>query len=120
MLSQDSVAQTATMKKAPAVSSAQDGDDATPDIQGSTTAEYHCEMHDSLTIYTNLDDNDHIAMRWKNRIFRLKRVDTSTGANRFENKKAGLVWIGIPSKGMLLDSLHGQQLANDCKTAGQS
>lgn len=96
-----------------------DEDDMIPDVKESITYEYHCELNDFLTIYTNVDDNEHLALRWKNHIYRMKRIATTTGANRFENKKAGLVWIGIPSKGMLLDSRHGQQLANECKTAGQ-
>lgn len=115
----DSLAQTATAKKGAAAAAAVDEDDMVPDVGGSATFEYHCEMNDFLTIYTNTDDNEHLALRWKNHIYRLKRIATTTGANRFENKKAGLVWIGIPSKGMLLDSRHGQQLANECKTAGQ-
>ncbi|PRC92178.1 MliC family protein [Solimicrobium silvestre] len=113
------VKKTATKKAVPAQEVSNDEDDMTPDIKESTTYEYKCELKDSLTIYTNSDDNDHVALRWKNKLYRLKRVVTTTGANRFENKKAGLVWIGIPTKGMLLDSRHGQQLANDCKTAGQ-
>ena len=31
----------------------------------------------------------------------------------------GIVWIGIPAKGILLDSRKGQQLANECKSAEQ-
>jgi membrane-bound inhibitor of C-type lysozyme len=114
MMSQPTFAQ-ATSK--PAVSA--DDEDSTPDTGGSITHEYHCEMKDTLTIYTNNDDNNHIALRWKNRIYRMHRVVTTTGATRFENTNAGIVWIGIPAKGMLLDSRHGQQLTNDCKTAGQ-
>lgn len=49
----------------------------------------------------------------------MDRVDTSTGANRFENRKIGLVWIDIPTKGILLDSKRGKQLANECKSAQQ-
>lgn len=96
-----------------------DDDDSVPDVLKSANFEYKCELNDFLTIYTNVDDNNHMALRWKNRLYRLTRVVTTTGANRFENKKLGLVWIGIPSKGMLLDSRRGQQLANECKTAGQ-
>jgi hypothetical protein len=49
-------------------------------------------------------------------VYKLSRVATTTGAQRFENEKSGLVWIDIPAKGMLLDSHHGHQLANECKT----
>ena len=47
---------------------------------------------------------DHIALRWKKRIHRLDKIGTTTGAARFENTTFGLIWIGIPSKGMLLDA----------------
>ena len=119
-LGQGVCAETAAAPKAATGSPAIDEDDMTPDTKGSTTFDYHCDMKDEVTIYTNADDNDHLALRWKNRIYRLKRIVTTTGANRFENKKAGLVWIGIPGKSMLLDSRHGQQLANECKVVGQS
>lgn len=96
-----------------------DEDDGVPDILQSLTFEYRCELKDSMTIYTNIDDNEHLALRWKNHLYRMHRVATTTGANRFENTKAGLLWIGIPAKSMLLDSRHAIQLANECKTAGQ-
>lgn len=38
-----------------------------------------------------------------NRIFRLEKVLTTTGAQRFENEAADLIWIAIPTKGILLD-----------------
>jgi hypothetical protein len=120
LASPGSFAQSAPAKKsAPQTAVSTDEDDMVPDIGKSATFEYHCEMKEALTIYTNADDNEHIAMRWHTHLYRLKRIATTTGANRFENKKVGLVWIGIPSKGMLLDSRHGSQLANECHTTGQ-
>ena len=110
---------TSNKRKIEATVSAIDEDDIVPDIFTSKTFDYRCELNDSLSIYTNVDDDLHAAIRWKNRLYRLKRVETTTGANRFENKKAGLVWISIPTKGMLLNSRLGQQLANECKTTGQ-
>ncbi|MET3117565.1 hypothetical protein AAKU64_001783 [Undibacterium sp. GrIS 1.8] len=96
-----------------------DEDDLEPDITENKTFDYKCELGNFFTIYTNADDDKHVAIRWKKRLYRLSRIDTTTGANRFENKKAGFVFIGIPSKSMLLDSRHGQQLANECKTPDQ-
>ncbi len=86
-----------------------------PDITDTTVAEYSCELNNKVTIYTNDKDAGHIALRWKNRLHRLDRVGTTTGALRFENPKFGLIWIGIPSKGILLDSKLNRQLANECK-----
>jgi membrane-bound inhibitor of C-type lysozyme len=94
-----------------------DGPDA--DITDTVTTEYSCELGNKLTIFTNEKDDSHIALRWKKRIHRLERVGTTTGAQRFENSTFGLIWIGIPSKGMLLDAKLNRQLANECKNADQ-
>jgi hypothetical protein len=96
-------------------SSDAEDDDKEPDIGGTKSADLSCELGNRLTIYKNDADDKHIAIRWNKRISRLTRVSTTTGANRFENHKVGLVWIGIPAKGILLDSKKGQQLANECK-----
>jgi hypothetical protein len=95
-------------------------DEPEPDITETTVAEYSCELNNKVTIYTNEKDAGHIALRWKNRLHRLERVGTTTGAIRFENPKFGLIWIGIPSKGILLDSKLNRQLANECKNADQA
>ena len=90
-----------------------------PAITDSAVTEFDCELGNKITIYTNASDEAHIALRWKKRLHRLTRVGTTTGANRFENKLYGLVWIGIPAKGMLLDSKQNRQLANECRNAEQ-
>jgi membrane-bound inhibitor of C-type lysozyme len=91
-----------------------------PDITDTVVTDYQCELNNKITIYTNANDDAHIALRWKKRLHRLSRVGTTTGALRFENPYWGLVWIGIPAKGILLDSKLNRQLANECKNAEQS
>ena len=91
-----------------------------PDITDTKVTEYACELNNKVTIYTNETDDSHIALRWKHRLHRLSRVGTTTGALRFENPHWGLIWIGIPAKGILLDSKLNRQLANECKNAEQS
>jgi ABC-type phosphate transport system substrate-binding protein len=95
-------------------------DEPEPDITDTTVTEYACELGNKITIYTNEGDDGHIALRWKKRLHRLNRVGTTTGALRFENANYGLIWIGIPSKGILLDSKLNRQLANECKNAEQA
>jgi hypothetical protein len=95
-------------------------DEKEPDVAGTAVIDYQCELGNKLTVFQNNDDDRHIALKWGKRLHRMDRVDTTTGANRFENHHYGLVWIGIPAKAMLLDSIHGHQLANECKTAAQS
>ena len=90
-----------------------------PSITDSATTEFDCELGNKITVYANVNDEAHIALRWKKRLHRLTRVGTTTGAQRFENKLYGLIWIGIPAKGMLLDSKLNRQLANECRNAEQ-
>jgi hypothetical protein len=114
-------AKVAKHKKAKAKpAAANDKDDPEPDITDTVTTEYHCELGNVVTIYTNDKDTDHIALRWKKRLHRMSRIGTTTGAERFENPVFGITWIGIPSKGILLDSKLNRQLANECKSAEQS
>ena len=90
-----------------------------PVVTDSAVTEFNCELGNKITIYANTTDESHIALRWKKRLHRLTRVGTTTGAQRFENKLYGLIWIGIPAKGMLLDSKLNRQLANECRNAEQ-
>lgn len=106
---------------APFALAAPDDDDtgAPIDPAKAMATEYKCELGAMVTIFRNPTDNDYIALRYGKMLTRMKRVSTTTGADRFENKRAGLVWIGIPAKGILLDAKQGHQLANDCKDADQ-
>lgn len=90
-----------------------------PEVKDANVVEYSCEFGKKLTILQHVGDDQHVDLRWQKQLHQLTRVDTTTGANRFENQTAGLVWIGIPAKGMLLDSKKGQPLANECKSAAQ-
>jgi cytochrome c5 len=109
-------AKKATKKAAPAPV---EQDEPEPDVAGTTVFDYQCELGAKLTIYQNKDDADHAAIKWGRRIHQMDRVPTTTGADRFENKHYGLIWIGIPAKGILLDSKTGHQLANECRTPEQ-
>ena len=109
----------ATAAGAAGAAAGTDEEDREPDTAGSTDLDYNCALGDKVTIFTNASDDKHIALRWNKRLLRLTRVETTTGANRFENRRQGIVWIGIPAKGILLDSKKGLQLANECKSAEQ-
>ena len=105
---------------APVAMTAEEQEEAgEPGVDGSSVVEFDCELGNKITIYQNAGDENFIALRWKKRLHRLKRVGTTTGALRFENKLYGLIWIGIPAKGMLLDSKLNRQLANECRNAEQ-
>lgn len=114
-------AKKAVAKKTPAkkAAPAAEPDDKEPDVAGLQPTPFDCELGNKLTIYTSANDDNQITLHWKKRLHHMTRVTTTTGAQRFEDQKQGLVWIGIPAKGMLLDSKKGQQLANECRSPAQ-
>ncbi len=77
-----------------------------------------CEMGKRVAVQGNPQTDNAIDLRWQGQLYRLLRVGTSTGANRFEDRGSGLVWISIPSKAMLLNSKLGEPVANECKARG--
>lgn len=115
---------TATKQKTPAKEAEKagpnlDDDDKEFVVGDSAVTELQCELGNKLTLYRNAGDDQHMALRYNKRVHRMTRASTTTGADRFENSKFGLTWIGIPAKGMLLDSKQGRQLANECRDAEQ-
>lgn len=94
-------------------------DEKEPEVNGMQSTAFDCELGNKLTIYRADGDDQQITLRWNKHLHHMTRILTTTGANRFENTSNGLVWIGIPAKGILLDSKKGQQLANECKSADQ-
>lgn len=74
-----------------------------------------CEHGSRIVIEGNHKVDDTIALQWQGHLYHMLRVATSTGAHRFENNESGLIWISIPTKGMLLDRKNATQLANECK-----
>ena len=101
------------------VQAVRDMEDEKVDVSGQASINYSCEFGNMVTIHRKSNDDKQITVRWHNRLHNLVRVGTTTGADRFEGPRSGLVWIGIPAKGMLLDGNRGQPLANECKDAVQ-
>ena len=121
--SKKTVEEKAAPAAAGAAASSNDDDDedlGEANIESSTVTHFNCELGNKITTYTNAGDDKYMAIRWKEKVHRLRRVGTSTGANRFESRKDALVWINIPTKAMLLDSKKGQQLANECRDPEQT
>ncbi len=75
----------------------------------------YCELGRQVSVAGNVLMDSAIDLSWKGKQYRMQRVNTSTGALRFEDQSSGLVWISIPSKAMLLDSRRGEPVANECK-----
>lgn len=74
-----------------------------------------CELGRIVDVKQVAADANSLTLNWSKRDHVLTGGHTASGALRYENAQAGLAWIIIPGKAMLLDTRRGQQLANECK-----
>ena len=51
--------------------------------------------------------------------YRLRPVETSTGAIRLEDRAQGVVWLQLANKSILLNQRQGRRLLDDCANAVQ-
>jgi len=48
-------------------------------------------------------------------VYNMTPEPTTTGAVRLEDKKAGVVWLQIPAKSMLMNAKIGQRMVDSCQ-----
>ena len=77
---------------------------------------YRCELNRSVDVRQVSADMQSAVLNFDKKEYRLKAVHARSGALRYEDDKAGIVWLIIAGKSMLLDTKHGKQLANECRT----
>jgi hypothetical protein len=51
--------------------------------------------------------------------YRMAPELTTTGAVRLEDKSAGMVWLQLANKSMLMNQKQGRRMADECKSAVQ-
>lgn len=83
----------------------------------SSTADLMCERAQPVFVGGDVVSDNVIDLVWRGRTYRMQRVGTTTGVQRFEHPASGLIWISIPSKSMLLDGGKGEPIVSDCKIA---
>ena len=83
----------------------------------SSTADLMCERAQPVFVGGDVVSDNVIELVWRGRSYRMQRVGTTTGAQRFEDPVSRLIWISIPSKSMLLDGGKGEPIVSDCKMA---
>lgn len=77
---------------------------------------YRCELNRSVDVRQVSADMTSAVLSFGKKEYRMKAVHARSGALRYEDDQSGVVWLIIAGKSMLLDTKHGKQLANECRT----
>jgi len=78
------------------------------------TGAYVCEHAEKLQLRPDAVP-DHLDLQWKGQHWSLRQVDSKSGAMRFEDADARVVWIQLANKSMLLDQRQGRRLLDECQ-----
>lgn len=84
------------------------------------TGVFPCELGQTVTVRPDPKGTGHFDLRFNSKHYRMVPIETSTGAVRLENKAAGLVWIQVANKSMLMNQKLGQRVTDDCVNPAQA
>ena len=83
------------------------------------TGEAKCEFNQQVSVQPVAGKPGHFKLVYKNAAYNMVPEETTTGAVRLEDKQAGMVWVQIPAKSMLLNAKAGQRMVDGCQQAQQ-
>lgn len=78
-----------------------------------------CEFNQQVHVHPVDGKPGHFRLGFKNANYQMVPQETTTGAVRLEDKRAGVVWLQIPSKSMLMNHKIGQRMVDSCLHAEQ-
>jgi len=78
-----------------------------------------CEFNQTVSVRPHPQRAGVFNVSFKNHTYTMAPESTSTGAVRLEDKRAGVMWLQIPTKSMLMDSGKGQRMVDACTHAEQ-
>lgn len=114
-------------KAAPAVKAQEpEPEDNTPlnEEQMAASTQVHagdadCEFKNKVSVTPDPDKPGRFRLQFGKMIFNMAPEPTTTGAVRLEDKKAGVVWLQIPTKSMLMNNKVGQRMIDFCMNSAQ-
>lgn len=81
--------------------------------------EANCEFKSKVHVTPHPDHPGRFRLQFGRMVYNMAPQPTTTGAVRLEDSKAGVVWLQIPAKSMLMNAKIGQRLVDGCQHAEQ-
>lgn len=79
-----------------------------------------CELGQTVVLTPDGSQAGYFSLRLGAQSYRVAPEETTTGAIRLEDKAAGIVWLQLANKSMLMSQKLGRRLADDCKSPLQA
>lgn len=83
------------------------------------TGNAKCEFDQQVSVFPVDGKPGHFHVGYKNAKYTMVPQETTTGAVRLEDRHAGVMWLQIPSKSMLMNSKVGQRMVDSCTQTQQ-
>lgn len=78
-----------------------------------------CELGQMVVLTADAAVPGHYKLRFGKFNYNVLAQATTTGAVRLEDKSAGIVWLQLANKSMLMNQKLGRRLADECKSPQQ-
>ena len=78
-----------------------------------------CEFDQSVNVAAVPGQKGWFNVEYKGKSYLMAPEHTTTGAVRLEDKRAGVMWLQIANKSMLMNSKIGQRMVDNCVHPGQ-
>ncbi len=78
-----------------------------------------CEFDQQVSVFPVDGKPGHFHVGYKNAKYTMVPQETTTGAVRLEDHRAGVMWLQIPTKSMLMNSKIGQRMVDSCTQSQQ-
>ena len=78
------------------------------------TGRVDCEFKQTVMIEPNATQAGHFRVKYNSTIYNMVPEETTTGAVRLVDNKAGVVWLQIPVKSMMMNSKAGRRMVDAC------
>jgi membrane-bound inhibitor of C-type lysozyme len=82
--------------------------------QRTLTGQYACEFDQKIDVEASPRAAGYVDVKYKNSVFTMKPVLSSTGALRLEDVTGRTLLLQIANKSMLMDTKIGQRLVDNC------